>query len=79
MNRKVLLHLKQRLARQSTWTAIATTAASAALLIPAYAVPLGAVALLAGPVKPFLVEDSTYTPETERANGASPAPKEEGQ
>lgn len=62
--RKLLDHMKQRLSRQSTWSTIAASAAGAAALFPVYANPLGAVAILAALVKPFLVEDSTYTPES---------------
>lgn len=54
-----ITRIKDRLARQSTWTTFATTAAAAAVLVPAYSVPLGVIALVAGLVKPFLAEDST--------------------
>jgi len=57
----VVTRVKERLARQSTRTTIATTAGSAAVLLPAYAVPLGLIALAAGLVKPFLQEDSTFS------------------
>lgn len=55
--------IKKRLARQSTWSALAIQFGSMAALLPAYATPLGAAAAICGIVKLFVPEDSVETRE----------------
>lgn len=53
--------LLSRLSRQSTWSALAIQFGSMAVLLPAYATPLGAAAAICGIVKLFVPEDSAET------------------
>lgn len=59
MSKRTLSHIKGRLARQSTWTAIGMAALALSPALPAYAAYLTALAGVSGAVKLLLPEDST--------------------
>ena len=56
-----LSSIKARLARQSTWSALAIQCSALAAVLPAYAVPLGTAAAVMGIIKLFVPEDSKET------------------
>lgn len=57
------INIKDRLLRQSTWSSLAIQLGSLAVLLPAYANPLGLAAAACGIVKLFVPEDSATTRE----------------
>lgn len=59
----MITNIKKRLARQSTWSALAIQFGSMAVLLPAYATPLGTAAAVCGIIKLFVPEDSAETRE----------------
>lgn len=71
MSKRTLSHIKGRLARQSTWTAIGMAALALSPALPAYAVYLTALAGVSGAVKLLLPEDSTLP---KPATAAVPTP-----
>lgn len=63
MTKSVAAAIRSRLSRQSTWSTLAIQFGAMAVLLPAYATPLGIAAAVCGIVKPFIPEDSQETRE----------------